>query len=87
MPTQSPPWRYPKNWLSRRVKGKGMIHLHGRIRYVGEAFEGERVGLKRTQTLRWQIHFGPHLIGELDHAGSSGIHAVRYRRKRNGKTR
>ncbi len=33
------PWNYPAGWKSRLVKGKGMISLQGRSRFVGEAFE------------------------------------------------
>jgi transposase InsO family protein len=74
------PWRYPVNWQSRLVKGKGMIHLHGQGRFVGEAFEGERVGLKRSRAGVWEIYFGPQLIGELWDYENTGIRAVWYRR-------
>lgn len=57
MPGTLPPPRYPDDWLSRLVKGKGMIRLHGRGRFVGEAFEGQRVGLKRT-SLTWEVYLG-----------------------------
>lgn len=78
MPTAIPPLRYPPGWLSRRVKGKGMINLNGERRFIGEAFEGERIGLKRTPT-GWSIHFGDLLIGTLAADDHAGIHAVCYR--------
>jgi len=33
------PWKYPQGWESRLVKGKGMISLQGRSRFVGEALK------------------------------------------------
>lgn len=80
MPAKLEPLRYPRNWLSRLVKGKGMINLNGRGRYVGEAFEGERVGLKRTLS-GWDVYFGTLLIGTLAADEDSGIYSVRLRSK------
>jgi len=80
MPRQSKHWRYAAGWETRLVKGKGMIHFHGQGRYVGEAFERERVGLKRTRPGVWQVHFGPLLVGELWERETTGIRAVRYRK-------
>ena len=81
-PARLAAWRYPAHWLSRLVKGKGQISLFGRGRYVGEAFEGERVGLHRSQPSVWSVHLGPHLIGELRSDESSGIRAVWYHPRR-----
>ena len=82
MPGRSRPWKYPKDWLSRLVKSKGMISLNGRGRFVGEAFETERLGLKRLQPGRWEVYFGPCLAGVLHDADAGGIRAVVYRKKR-----
>jgi len=79
-PAQLRPLRYPSAWLSRLVKGKGMISLQGRGRFVGEAFEGERVGLKPTAS-GWEVYFAKHLIGTLGAKETTGIHSVRYRQK------
>jgi putative transposase len=81
MPERLPPWRYPKIWLSRLVKGKGMISLKGRSRFVGEAFETERLGLKRILPARWAVYFGPYLVGELYDTDAGGIRAIVYRKK------
>jgi putative transposase len=80
MPARLPPLRYPRDWLSRLVKGKGMISLHGRGRFVGEAFEGERVGLQPNPS-GWDVYFGKLLIGTLLANESTGIHAVRYQNR------
>ena len=80
MPRKLSPLRYPHGWLSRLVKGKGMISLHGRGRFVGEAFEGERVGLKCNPS-GWEVYFGELLIGTLAASETTGIRATRYRNK------
>ena len=70
-------WRYELGWESRLVKGKGMISFNGRSRFIGEAFEGERVGLKRSRVGVWQVCFGPLQIGELwDRDATPGIRAA-----------
>jgi hypothetical protein len=82
MPDRMKPWKYAAGWESRLVKGKGMISLDGRSRFVGEAFEKERVGLKRVPPGKWEVYFGPWLAGELYDADSGGIRAVVYRKKK-----
>ncbi|MEY4488321.1 MAG: hypothetical protein RIQ79_829 [Verrucomicrobiota bacterium] len=82
MPRKLEALRYPARWLSRLVKGKGMISLHGRGRYIGEAFEGERVGLKCRGPNLWQVYLGPHLIGELSRNSTLGISARWYHPRR-----
>ena len=67
------------------VKSKGMISFRGLSRFVGEAFEQERVGLKRIRAGVWEVYFGPLLIGELWDCESSGIRAVWYRQARSRK--
>jgi hypothetical protein len=82
MPARLKPWRYAPSWESRRVKANGTLSLNGRTRFVGEAFAGERVGLKRSRSGVWEVYFGPHLLGELWDRETSGIQAVWYRRGR-----
>ena len=79
-PAKTRPWRYPGGWQSRLVKGKGMISLDGRGRYVGEAFEGERVGLERKQDA-WNVYFGPLLLGQLQVHTLTGIQATWFRKR------
>jgi putative transposase len=82
MPGRLPPWKYPKGWASRLVKGNGLISWKGRSRFVGEAFEWQRVGLKRMASGNWQVYFGALLAGELSDAENGGIHAIVYRKKK-----
>jgi transposase InsO family protein len=82
MPSKTKHWHYAAGWETRLVKGKGMISFHGQGRYIGEAFERERVGLKRTGPGTWQVYFGPLLVGALWECETTGIRAVRYRKSR-----
>jgi putative transposase len=82
IPGRLTPWKYPKGWESRLVKGNGLISWKGRSRFVGEAFEWQRVGLKRLAQGNWQVYFGPHLAGELSDEENGGIRAVVYRKKK-----
>ena len=82
MPGRLGHWKYSAKWLSRLVKGKGMLSLNGRSRFVGEAFEGERLGLKRVPPGKWEVYFGPKLVGEFHDADAGGIRAVLYREKK-----
>ena len=78
MPATLRPLRYPRDWVSRLVKGKGMISLHGRSRFIGEAFERERVGLRPTPS-GWEVYFADLLIGTLNATDALGIRATRFR--------
>ena len=82
MPKTLEPWHYPKEIESRRVKGKRMISMKGRLRYIGEAFEGERIGLKTTRQNVWNVYFGSLFLGELLKDKEDGIHARWYQKKR-----
>jgi len=82
MTKRLPPWKYPKEWESRLVKGNGLISWKGRSRFVGEAFEKQRVGLKRLSQGKWQVYFGPLLAGELSDEETGGIRAIVYRKKK-----
>ena len=87
MPERLKPWTYPTGWESRLVKGHGVISLQGRSRFVGEAFEKERVGLKRAHPGKWEVYFGPWLVGHLHDSDSGGIRAVVYRKKKKKRKR
>ena len=82
MPEKMKPWVYPRDCKSRLVKGKGMISWNGRGRFIGEAFETERVGLRPGRAGAWEVYFGPLLIGELRDDESAGIRAAWFRKRR-----
>jgi transposase InsO family protein len=83
LPRRLKHFKYASEWESRLVKGKGMISLEGRGRFVGEAFEGERIGLKPAGPGVREVYFGKLLIGELnDKDATPGIRAAWYRKGR-----
>lgn len=81
MPRRMKAWRYPRGWESRLVRSKGMITFYGQSRFVGEAFEAERVGLKPLRRRVWEVYFGPLLVGELWESETGAIRAAYYRRR------
>jgi putative transposase len=82
MPTRLGRWQYPRGWESRLVKGNGLICWKGRSRFVGEAFEQQRVGLKRQPKGLWEVYFGPLLAGTFREGETGAIQAVVYRKKK-----
>jgi putative transposase len=74
------PWRYPRGWERRWVKGNGEINREGTRRYVGEAFVRDYVGLKAVRPGLWDVYFGPELVGELHEKESGSIRMARYAR-------
>jgi len=81
LPAKLRPWRYPRDWQSRLVKGRGMINLDGKTRFIGEGFERERVGLQRNGSTGWNVYFGPLLLGLLQAHELTGIHATRFKNR------
>jgi putative transposase len=65
VPEQLPPMSYPCAWDRRRVRNRGHIKWQGRERFVGRAFVGELVGLKRTTEGVHEVYLDSHLIGLL----------------------
>jgi transposase InsO family protein len=80
MPCTEGTWTYPPDWQRRRVKANGEIRFSGAYRYVGEAFEGEDVGLKKKGAGKWRVYFGPILVGDLHENESGSIRLARHRR-------
>jgi putative transposase len=72
---------YPRGWAVRRVRSNGQIKWQGRKRFVGEAFVGYQVGLKRLRGEKRAVHFGGLLIGELWESDSGGIRPAKYVRR------
>jgi putative transposase len=82
LPPQIKPWTYPQGWSRRWVKGSGEICWHGQRRFIGEAFANDYIGLKPGEAGRWEVYFGPKLIGELLENESANLRLARYRRPR-----
>jgi hypothetical protein len=85
MPEEGRRLTYPKQWETRLVKRNGMMHWRGETRFVGEAFGGERVGLKNKKPGVWRVYFCKLLIGELQERQPGGINPARHQRRKKGK--
>ena len=73
------PWRYPRGWLVRQVGSKGRLPWAGKLRQIGRAFTGERVGLKPRDALTWEVYLGPWLLGTVGLRGYPHLRALRVR--------
>ena len=82
MPRRLESWKYPAGWQRRWVKGNGEITWRGTRRYVGEAFVKEHVGLRPIRAGKWNVYFGPLLIGQLFDDELGSIRMAQYRRRR-----
>ena len=65
MPKQLPKVNYPRAWDTRRVRNRGHIKWQGRERFIGRAFVGELVGVKKTAEGIHEVYLDSHLIGLL----------------------
>jgi transposase InsO family protein len=66
-PEELPAIEYPSEYLVRRVQKSGMMHLHGRQYYIGEAFRGLEVGLCPTTTdAVFEVYFCHRQVMTLD---------------------
>lgn len=74
---QGPPC-YPANWSVRRVRSNGQIKWQGRLRFIGEAFVGYRVGLKVLDPSQAEVYFGSLLLGVLRASDAGGLRPSAY---------
>ena len=72
---------YSKDLMVRRVRSNGQIKWRGRKRFVGEAFIGYPVGIKRLNKNESLLYFADLLIGQLLESDPGGIRPSRYRRR------
>jgi putative transposase len=73
MPEQLPKVKYPCAWDTRRVRNRGHIKWQGRERFVGRAFVGELIGLKRVAEDIYEVYLDSHLIGLLCQRDLAGM--------------
>jgi len=73
LPEQLPPLNYPRAWDTRRVRNRGHIKWRGRERFVGRAFVGQGIGLKRTADGIYEVYLDRHLIGLLCEQDLAGM--------------
>jgi putative transposase len=77
--------RYRAHWIVRRVRSNGQIKWKGRKRFVGEAFVGYNVGLKKARGGRTTVYFGEKLIGEIWDVDTGAMRPAIYVRRAGGK--
>ena len=65
----------------RRVRSNGEIRWAGRKRFIGEAFVGQTLGLRRLRRGVWAIYFGHLLIGHLHERDVGAMRPVVYRHR------
>lgn len=79
-PTPLPEPVYDTSWSVRRVRPHGDIKWQGRLRFIGRAFVGERVGLQPTGPGQWAVYWGSHLVGALHAADRASMRPAHWRR-------
>jgi transposase InsO family protein len=72
---------YPAKWDVRCVRSNGQIRWQGRLRFIGEAFVGMKVGLQSCGKTRHKIYLAKILLGELRSADAGGLRPAVYLHK------
>jgi putative transposase len=72
-----PELRYRRSWRTRRVTDSGYVRWRGRLRAIGRAFGGERVGFKPVRPGVHEVYFGRHLIGLVVDTDPGGMRPAR----------
>lgn len=67
------PVRYPRGWPTATVTPSGYVRWQGRLRVIGRAFGGQRVGFKPISPGVHEVYFMHHLIGLLVDADPGGM--------------
>ena len=75
------PWVYPKNWDVRSVRSNGQIRWRGRLRFLGEAYAGFKVGLKLMPNGHQAVYFRCVRLGELRTSDAGGLRPSAYVRR------
>lgn len=81
-PEHRPTLNYPAVWEQRQVRTNGQIKWRGRKRFVGEAFVGQRLGLRPIQRKVQAVYFGSLLIGHLHEDDPGAMRPAIYQRRR-----
>ena len=70
--------KYPKHWEVRSVRSNGQIRWQGRLRFVGEAFVGLKVGLKPAGIGKRIAYLARVPLGELRVSDACGLRPAAY---------
>jgi len=81
-PSRLPEIRYPKNYQVRQVRSNGEIRWAGRKRFIGEAFIGHPVGLRKLRAGVYAVRFINLLIGHLHQIDAGAMRPALYQHGR-----
>jgi putative transposase len=68
-PARIPELVYPDHCQVRMVRQNGEIRWRGNHIFIGEVLAGEPIALQESDDGSWLVHFGPVLLGSINHAG------------------
>src|SRR5262249_3655126 len=68
-PARVPELVYPDHWQIRMVRQNGEMRWLGNHIFIGEVLAGEPIALQQSDGGSWLVHFGPILLGSVNHAG------------------
>lgn len=79
---------YGPNYIVKRVREHGQVGWRGMDIFIGKALGNERIGFKEIgEDDRWEVYYGPILLGTMDYTGEFEIPHVPHRPHRNYKER
>ena len=70
--------QYPRPWPTSRVTASGRVRWRGRLRVIGRAFGGERIGFKPVSSGVHEVYFMSYLIGILLDTDPGGMRPARW---------
>jgi len=73
-----PELKYPRAWRARRVTASGYIRWRSRVRVIGRAFGGQRVGFKPVSVGVHEVYFERHLVGLLVDTDPGGLRPAQW---------
>ena len=80
-PERLPELKYGAEYVARRVRSNGEIRWAGSKRFVGEAFVGQRVGLRFLRRGVQAVYFGKLLVGHLHERDLGAMRPAVYRHR------
>lgn len=60
---------YPTGITVRRVKQNGQIKWRGELLFLSQVLAGEPIGCEERDDGTWCLHYGPIILGTIDHRG------------------
>jgi len=84
-PRQLPELKYGRGDSVRRVRSNGEIRWAGRKRFIGEAFVGQFIGLRRIKPGIYTVRFAHLLIGHLHEQETGAMRPALYQHGRRPK--